>query len=168
MALVFFAAITVVVVLGAAYAATFHSDGGDADEEGGSSSLREELADFAAYAKRDVASRARAAIVRVQRWTHRDEVGAGAADAATWRRLSDTNPLVRWVKRELGEDAGLQDSLIDENDDDYEDMMSEPYRFAEFADYVEEASPVADLDRVEDASVVRLPRARADRPSWLR
>ena len=137
-------------------------DDSDSDEE---MTLRDELREFATHAKVIVAEGARAAIVRAQRLTHGDD---GERDE-DWRRLSDTNPFVRWVKRQLADDDDVDDDagepLIDERDDDYEDLMAEPYRFSEFADYVD-AVDASSLDAVEDAAFVRLPRARPE-PSWF-
>ena len=174
LALLVFAVLTAVVVGGAIYLAMWHDedapDGRDGvgDEDAPRITIREELEDFASYAKTNVAKRAREAIVRVQRLTHRDD------EEASWRRLSDTNPVVRWVKRTLGDDQdGLGESLIDEDDDDYEDMMtSEPdYAFSEFADYLEEASADATLDpesATRSPSVVSLPRGSPSVASYVR
>ncbi len=54
-------------------------------------------------------------------------------------------------------------------DVDYEDMMSEPYRFSEFTDYLAEPDGAAasSLENVEDASFVRLPKPRNVDSSWL-
>ena len=185
--LLVFIALTVAVGLGMAYVAVFfsgeddfgrrrlgasgRSEYGDGDEE--EMTLREELRNFAREARLDVAKRARAVIVGVQRFTHRAE--AEDASDTSWRRLSDTNPFVRWVKRQLAEgdsddeERGLGESLIDEGDVDYEDMMSEPYRFSEFTDYLAEPDGAAasSLENVEDASFVRLPKPRNVDSSWL-
>ena len=185
--LLVFIALTVAVGLGMAYVAVFfsgeddfgrrrlgasgRSDYGDGDEE--EMTLREELTNFAQEARLDVAKRARSVIVGVQRFTHRAE--AEDASDTSWRRLSDTNPFVRWVKRQLAEgdsddeERGLGESLIDEGDEDYEDMMSEPYRFSEFTDYLAEpdGAAVSSLENVEDASFVRLPKPRKIDSSWL-
>jgi len=185
--LLIFIALTVAVGLGMAYVAVFFSGEedlgrrrlgasgrsahGDGDEE--EMTLREELGNFAREANVYVAKRARALIVGVQRFTHRDE--AGASDAS-WRRLSDTNPFVRWVKRQIAdgesddEGYGLGESLIDEGDEDYDDMMSEPYRFSEFTDYLAQSGSAAartSLEDAEDASFVRLPKPRKIDSSWL-
>ena len=137
-------------------------DDSDSEEE---MTLRDELREFAKQAKVIVAEGARAAIVRVQRLTH----GESGERDEDWRRLSDTNPFVRWVKRQLADDDNVDDGvgepLIDERDDDYEDLMAEPYRFSEFADYVD-AVDASSLDAVEDAAFVRLPRAQPE-PSWF-
>jgi hypothetical protein len=176
-ALVIFTALSVGVVLGLAYVGVGLSGArtrdarrgvdqlGD-DDDDAEPTLREELREFAKHASATVAEGARAAIVRVQRLTH----GADGERGDDWRRLSDTNPFVRWVKRHVADDDdddddGARESLVDERDDDYEELMAEPYRFSDF-----EANVVAvdatSLDAVEDAAFVRLPRARAE-PSWF-
>ena len=186
-ALMIFSALSVVFAVGACYVVMWY--GGEEEGNGGGGgrrcegvggarrpprvsremNLKEELVDFADYARKEIASGAKSAIVRVQRLTHRDEGDEG--DDESWRRLSDTNPFVRWLKRQLRDEdddvEALGESLIDEDDDDYGDLLAEPY--SEFTDYFESANAAPEnLEDVEDASFVRLPaRNRSKNPEWL-
>jgi hypothetical protein len=184
-ALMIFSALSVAFAVGACYVVMWY--GGEEERNGGGGgrrcegvggarrprvsremSLKEELVDFADYARKEIASGARSAIVRVQRLTHRDEGEEG--DNESWRRLSDTNPFVRWLKRQLTDEEDVEalgESLIDEDDDDYGDLLAEPY--SEFTDYFESANAAPEnLEDVEDASFVRLPaRNRSKNPGWL-
>ena len=168
-AVLVFSALSVACALGACYVALFydeHSASGDNDsDEGRSTSLREELGDFWRYARTHVAGATADGIVRVQRLTHRDEGGD-----ESWRRLSDTNPFVRWIKRHVGDAEDEGETLIDEHDDDYYDMMSDHEAYADFSEYLtSEAHPGTPrtLDEAEssNSAFVRLPPSRA--PSIL-
>lgn len=186
-ALMIFSALSVAFAVGACYVVMWY--GGEEEGNGGGGgrrcegvggarrpprvsremNLKEELVDFADYARKEIASGAKSAIVRVQRLTHRDEGEEG--DDESWRRLSDTNPFVRWLKRQLRDEdddvEALGESLIDEDDDDYGDLLAEPY--SEFTDYFESANAAPEnFEDVEDASFVRLPaRNRSKNPEWL-
>ena len=185
-ALMIFSVLSVAFAVGACYVVMWY--GGEEEGNGGGGgrrcegvggarrppqvsremNLKEELVDFADYARKEIASGAKSAIVRVQRLTHRDEGDEG--DDESWRRLSDTNPFVRWLKRQLRDEddvEALGESLIDEDDDDYGDLLAEPY--SEFKDYFESANAAPEnLEDVEDASFVRLPaRNRSKNPEWL-
>jgi hypothetical protein len=110
-------------------------------------------------------------IVGIQRVTHRDDASSASSPTEeddSWRRLSDTNPFVRWLKRQLADDdydGILGESLIDERDDDYADFIAEPY--SEFTDYVNEreSSTPRTLAEAEasSAAFVRLPARVRDR-----
>jgi len=163
-AVLVFSALSVACALGACYVALFydeHSAAGDDDgDEGRSTSLREELGDFWRYARTHVAGATADGIVRVQRLTHRDEGGD-----ESWRRLSDTNPFVRWIKRHVGDAEDEGETLIDEHDDDYYDMMSDHEAYADFSEYLTSEAPRTPrtLDEAEssNAAFVRLPPSRA-------
>ena len=163
-AVLVFSALSVACALGACYVALFydeHSAAGDDDgDEGRPTSLREELGDFWRYARTHVAGATADGIVRVQRLTHRDEGGD-----ESWRRLSDTNPFVRWIKRHVGDAEDEGETLIDEHDDDYYDMMSDHEAYADFSEYLTSEAPRTPrtLDEAEssNAAFVRLPPSRA-------
>jgi hypothetical protein len=181
-AVLIFSTLSVMCALGACYVALFYDEpitvrrarGGDDDEDDvddgdegrTTSSLREELGDFWRYARSQVAGATADGIVRVQKLTHRDEHGD-----ESWRRLSDTNPFVRWIKRHAGdaEDADSRgEPLIDEYDDDYYEMMSDHEAYSDFSEYLTSSAAQPrtprTLDEAENANAefVRLPPRRAD------
>lgn len=135
-----FTTMSAMCALMACYLAMFY-DRSSSDVEEREKSLREEVMELARYARGSVASVAKAIVVSVQRVTHGDDRSNGDDDGS-WKMLSDTNPLMRWVKRHAGEDEDEDEDrrgepfTDDDEDDDYYELMAEHEGYSEYSDYV--------------------------------